>query len=233
MSRATFIFLCIGAVVNARASPSSVQTGSAPAPSTSAVASASARPIDGVAARIEDDIITQSEVRELAAFQRLVDGHAKPRAELMEELANQWIAANEARVAYYPQPSEDDVNHLFEQLVAKFPSKEEFDKRCAEAGITEADVRRLVAKQLFLSRFLDYRFRPAAQIDQKQIEAYYNDELIPQLKSQGQPIPPLEDVDDTIREVLVQRVISERSTAWLNETRARLKMDVMPEREQP
>jgi hypothetical protein len=40
-------------------------------------------------------------------------------------------------------------------------------------------------------------------------------------------------VDDAIREVLVQRVISERSTAWLNETRARLKMDVMPEGEQP
>ena len=50
-------------------------------------AAAKDRQIDGVAARIEDDIITESEVRELAAFQNLVDGKAKSRDELLRELA--------------------------------------------------------------------------------------------------------------------------------------------------
>jgi hypothetical protein len=226
MSRAILIFLALSSMA---ASSVTGQTGSAASSSPNAVASANARLIDGVAARIEDDVITESEVRELAAFQRFVDGRAKPRPELIQELADQWIAEGEARLAYYPEPSEDDVNLLFQQLRAKFPSPEEFQKRAAEVGLTEADLRRLVQKQLYLSRFLDYRFRPAAQVDQKQIEAYYNDQLVPQLKEQGEPIPPLEDVQDTIQEVLVQRVISDRATAWLNETRARLKLDILAE----
>jgi hypothetical protein len=230
MSRAILIFL---ALMSTAAMGARGQTGSAGSSSTNAVASANARLIDGVAARIEDDVITESEVRELAAFQRLVDGQAKPRPELIQELADQWIADSEARVAYYPEPSEDDVNLLLEQLRAKFPSPEQYQKRLAEVGLTEDDVRRLVQKQLYLSRFLDYRFRPAAQVDQKQIEAYYNDQLVPRLKEQGQPIPPLADVQDAIQEVLIQRVISDRATAWLNETRARLKMDVLGQGEQP
>jgi hypothetical protein len=233
MSHALLIFLSMGALLNAASSCARGQTGSPSPPPATAIASANARLIDGVAARIGDDIITESEVRELAAFQRLVDGRAKPRSELIQELADQWIAGGEARVANYPQPAEGDVNHLFEQLLAKFPSPEEFKRRAAAVDLTEADIRRIVAKQLYLSRFLDYRFRPAAQVDQKQIEAYYNKELVPQLESEGQPIPPLEDVQDMIQEVLVQRVISVRSTAWLNETRARLKIDVMPQGERP
>jgi len=233
MNRAILIFLSLGTLLSAVSGGARGQAGSASTSSANSVASANARLIDGVAARIEDDIITESEVRELAAFQLLVDGRAKPRPELIQELADQWIASGEARVAYYPEPSEEDVNLLFEQLRAKFPSADEFHKRAVEVGLTEADIHRLLQKQLYLSRFLDYRFRPAAQVDQKQIEAYYNDQLVPKLKQQGQPIPPLEDVQEAIQEVLVQRVISDRSTVWLNETRARLKMDILAEGEQP
>lgn len=233
MRRALLILLSLGALMPAAASGANGQTGSSSSLSTSAVASPKVLLIDGVAARIEDDVITESEVRELAAFQLLVDGLAKPRSELIRELADQWITGGEANVARYPQPSREDVDLLMEQLVAKFPSPDEFKRRSAEVHLTEADIRRLIAKQLYLSRFLDYRFRPAAQVDQKQIEAYYDQELVPQLKSHLQPIPALEDVEDTIQELLVQRAISSRATEWLNETRARLKIDVMPQGEQP
>jgi len=230
MNRAFLIALLIGILLNVTASCVKGQTGSSV---SSAVPFGNARMIDGVAARIEDDVITESEVRELAAFQLLVDGRAQPRPELIRELADQWIAGGEARVARYPQPSEEDVKRVLEQLVAKFPSPEEFRKRATDVGLTEADVRRLLAMQLYLSRFLDYRFRAAAQVDQKQVQAYYDNELVPQLESQGQPVPSLEDVEDAIQEVLVQRAINDRATAWLNETRARLKLDVMPEGRQP
>ena len=198
-----------------------------------ALAQAGGQAVDGVAARIEDDILTESELRELASFQKLVDGQSKPRADLIRELGDQWVVRGEAAAAKYPQPSREDVDRAYAQLVARFASPGEFKNRCAAAGLTEADARRLLAKQLYLSRFLDYRFRPAAQVDQKQIEAYYNDELVPRLKSRSQPVPPLDDVDDTIREVLVQRAISERATQWLDETRVRLKIDVIPEGDRP
>ena len=183
--------------------------------------------IDGVAARIEDDILTESELRELAAFQQLVDGHSKTRAELIRELAAQWIVRGDANTAKFPRPSKADVDRAYSELMKQFKSPEEFQARCAAAGLTEAGVRRMLEEQLYLSRFIDFRFRPAAQISDEDIEKYYREEFMPQLKAHGEPLPPLEDVSDTIREVLIQRAISERAAKWLEETRNHLKIDVM------
>jgi hypothetical protein len=205
-----------------------------PAPAIPAPAlSASAQPIDGIAARIEDDVLTESQLRELAAFQKLVDGQAKPRADLIRELGDQWAVRNEAIAARYPEPSSDEVDHAYQQLAARFSSSEDFKNRCEAAGLTETDVRRMLGQQLYLTRFLDYRFRPAVQVEQKEIEAYYNGEFASQLKSRGQSVPPLQDVEDSIREVLVQRAISDRANEWLDETRARLKIDIVAEKDRP
>jgi hypothetical protein len=40
-------------------------------------------------------------------------------------------------------------------------------------------------------------------------------------------VPPLDDVDDTIREVLIQRAINDRATKWLDDTRDRLRIDIV------
>jgi len=231
MRRLLFILACIVWLAGPATAAGIAQ--SAGSSSSVGVASDSAQTIDGVAARIEDDILTVSELRQLAAFQKLVDGQAKPRADLIRELADQWLVRGEASAAKYPQPPSDDVDRAYSQLSARFSSPEEFKNRCAAVGLAETEIRGMLAQQLYLSRFLDYRFRPAAQVDQGQIETYYNKELAPQLKSRGQPVPPLDDVEDTIREVLVQRAISDRAAQWLDETRARLKIDIMPPGDRP
>lgn len=186
-----------------------------------------AQEVDAVAARIEDDIITESEVRELMAFQQLVDGHAKPRPEVIQELADQWVVRGEANTAKFPAPSKEDVDRATAQFEEQFTEPGEFEKRRAAAGISESAIRRMVEQQLFLARFIDYRFRPAAQVDQKQIADYYNDEFAAQLKGRGETVPPLDDVEDTIREVLIQRAITDRANKWLEDTRPTLKIDIV------
>ncbi|HEY4710522.1 MAG TPA: hypothetical protein VIH46_10160 [Candidatus Acidoferrales bacterium] len=223
------IFAC-SCWLSSPATPSARAQVPAPAP---APAASSGQTVDAVAARIEDDILTESEVRELGAFQKLVDGSEKPRAERIRELADQWIVRGEIETAKYPAPSDADADRAYAQLEAQYSSPEEFTTRCAAAGLTRTAVRRMLVEQLYLSRFLDFRFRPAAQIDEKQLETYYDKEFAPQLKARNEPVPPLEDVEDTIREVLIQRAISERATQWLDDTRSRLKIDVMSDGAQP
>ncbi len=175
----------------------------------------------------------ESDVRELAGFQELVGGHSKARDELIRELAGEWIVRGEADAAKYPQPTSDDIENAYVGLTGQFASPADFQKRMAGAGLSEAAVRRMLGQQLYLSRFLDYRFRSSAQVDQKQIETYYKDEFAPQLKARGQTVPPLDSVADTIREVLVQRAITDRATQWIDETRAGLKIDVIPDGSEP
>ncbi len=82
--------------------------------------SAGVQQVDGVAARIEDDIITESEVRELGAFQQFVDGKSKPRAELIRDLADQWMIRNEAATAKFAQPPAADVDRAYDEFVKQY-----------------------------------------------------------------------------------------------------------------
>src|ERR1700683_4922159 len=65
--------------------------------------------VDGIAARIEGDIVTESQLNELAGFQRLVDGKSGARADLLRELTDQWVVNTEAQTARFAQPKAEDV----------------------------------------------------------------------------------------------------------------------------
>lgn len=188
-----------------------------------------AQVIDGVAARIDTDVITESEVMELSDFQLLVDGNTKGRDQLIEELSDQWIVRGEADTAHFPHPSDQDVDNAYARLVKQFPSQQAFDQRREQAGLTADAVRRQLAEQLYLSRFLDFRFRPAAEVSDADVQKYYDEQFAPQLRAKGEPVPPLAKVQDTIREVLVQQDITNRANQWLDDTRARLAIDVLPQ----
>src|SRR5271166_938019 len=148
MRRVPFIFGLFAALFASGTGRAIAQTQQPPHDSASA---GTTRTIDGIAARIEDDILTESEVRELAAFQELVDGRSKSREEIIRELADQWIVRQEATAANYGQPSQEDVDRAYQQLVKQFPPEDEFKRRCTALGLSEAAIRRLLQQQLYLS----------------------------------------------------------------------------------
>jgi hypothetical protein len=182
--------------------------------------------VDRIVVRIENDIIVLSEVRELAAYQQLVEGRAEPYDKLLSELIEQWMVNNEAATAHFPPAAESDVAREVAQLQGGFPSTDAYQQRLAELGITPQTVRRIVAQQIYLARYLDYKFRPAIQVDDAAIAAYYKQELAPQLAAKNQPVPSLADVSEQIREVLVQQGISARAEMWFEETKSRLKIEI-------
>jgi hypothetical protein len=184
--------------------------------------------IDRIVVRIEDDIILLSEVRELAAYQQLVDGHAEPYAKLVSELIEQWIVRSEATMARFPAPAESEIDPEVVQIESRFPSPQAYDERLADLGITSQTVRRVVGQQIYLARYLDYKFRPAVQVDDAAIEAYYQQQLTPQLQAKNQPVPPLADVREQIREVLTEQGVNTRAATWFDETKSRLKIEVQP-----
>ena len=186
-----------------------------------------AQTIDAIAVRIDTGVITESEVRELADFQTLVDGSSKSRDEVIRELTDQWIVQGEADTAHFAHPSEKDIDKAYAALVRQSPSQAVFDQRRAQAGLSQDAVRRQLAQQLYLSRFLDFRFRPAAEVTDADVQKYYDEQFAPQLKTKGDAVPPLDEVQDKIREVLVQRDITDRANQWLDDTRSRLEIDVL------
>ena len=85
-----------------------------------------------------------------------------------------------------------------------------------------------MARILFYSRYLDYKFRTAAQVDPAAEEKYYNTEFADLMKARGEKLPPLDSVRSAIHELLVQEDISKRAAEWLTESRSRIKVEMAP-----
>ena len=183
--------------------------------------------MDRIVARVETEIILLSDVRQLSRYQVFLDGKAQSDADILNRLIDQWIVRNEATVARFPKPSDDDVNRSIERLKRSFASPEEFQVRQKNSGITDEEIRQFVGAQLYLSNYLDSRFRPAIQVDEKAIEDFYKSLVVPRAESRGQTPPTLDNARDFIQEALVQRAINEQADRWLKESRTRVRVEIM------
>ena len=183
--------------------------------------------VDRIAARVETDVILLSDVRELSRYQLFVDGKSESDAQILQRLIDQWIVRNEANVSRIAQPSTEEVERSLTRLKRSFSSELEFADRMKQSGLAEEDVRRMVRSQLYLSNYLDTRFRPSIQIDDKAIEDFYQTRVIPRAQSRGQNPPTLEAAHDFIQEALVQRAINEQADKWLKESRARVRVEIL------
>jgi parvulin-like peptidyl-prolyl isomerase len=181
--------------------------------------------IDRIAARVDTDIILLSDVRALARFQAFNDGKAQSDAEILDHLIDQWIVQNEAKAALFPQPSNEDVQRSLERMKRSFSSLEEFEERKKQSGLTDEDVDRMIRSQLYLSNYLDSRFRASVQISEDDIQEFYKTRVVPRAESRGQTPPTLDEARGYIQEVLVQRAINTHADLWLKESRTRLRVE--------
>jgi parvulin-like peptidyl-prolyl isomerase len=186
--------------------------------------------MDRIAARVENDIILLSDVRILSRYQQLVDGKSESDAQILDRLIDQWIVRNEAETARFPRPSEEDITRGVERVQKSFTSLEEYEARKKQLGLTVIDMRNMVASQLYLSNYLDSRFRPSVKIESKDVEDFYDQAVIPRAQARGQEPPSLEAAREYIHEALVQRSIDEQAERWLNESRGRVHVEKMLER---
>jgi hypothetical protein len=181
--------------------------------------------LDQIAARVESDVILLSEVRTLSRYQMLVDGKAESDAAILDRLIDQWIVRNEADTARFPHPTDVEIAQGVEHLETSFASPKEYQARKRQSALNDKEIQRVVAEQLYLSNYLDSRFRPAVQVDAKQVEDFYQQAVVPRAKARNQAPPPLDASREYIQEALMQRGINEQAEVWLKESRARLHVE--------
>jgi parvulin-like peptidyl-prolyl isomerase len=214
MRRATIIFVLL------------LSMASAPRAFSDSAPSQSALVVDRIVAHIEDDILLLSQVRELGAFQQLVDSHAESDDKLLQELIEQWMVETEATASHFPQPAQSEIDRELARLKEHFANSANYASRLSELGLSATQVRQLLSRQIYVERYVDYKFRPSVQIEPADIDAYYQKELLPDLAKNNQPAPHRAEVEEQIRELLIQRGISEMTVKWLDDTRARLRIVV-------
>ena len=181
--------------------------------------------VDRIAARVENDIILLSDISTLSRYQQFLDGKSETDAQILDRLIDQWIVRTEAYVSRFPRPSDAEIERGLERVRKSFASTAEYEARKKQSGLSDAEMREMVATQLYLSNYLDSRFRPGVQIDPKTIEDFYEKSVVPRAKERGQEPPSLDSARDSIQEALVQRGINDQADRWLIESKARLHIE--------
>jgi len=181
--------------------------------------------VDRIVARVENDIILWSDVRALARYQQFLDGKSESDDQILDRLIDQWIVRTEADASHSPRPSEADIDRGLGRVRNSFATDEEYQARMKQAGLSEQDLQAMVASQLYLSNYLDSRFRAAVRIDPKEIADFYQSSVVPRAKARGQEPPTLDAARDSIQEALIQNGINRQAEQWLKESRLRVHIE--------
>ncbi len=185
--------------------------------------------VERIVATVNGQIILQSDWEDSMRYESFIAGRplneVSPanRKAALDRLIDQELLREQIRATEAHPPDEAEVQGQIDQLRKLYPQGKS-DKAWRELlsvdGLNEAELRRRIALQLQLARFVDVRLRPQVTIDSRSIESYYSHELLPQLQQSGEKDVPLAAVRPKIKELLTQKKINQLLVAWLEDLRA-------------
>jgi len=190
---------------------------------------AAAETLDRVVASIGNVALTASDVEREYRFELFRNGQTPatpPDSATLERvrdrLIDQRLLAEEAEAENVERA--DLPRQAAETLIEvrkKYPSEEAFQSALQTLGTSEGEVLSRLEDQASVLRIIDQRLRPAAWVERTEIETYYHATFVPEYaRHTVGPAPALEEVENQIREILVQRKIDQLLATWLQELKA-------------
>ena len=143
-----------------------------------------------------------------AALDRLVD----------QELLRQQMPDNDPQL----EISEQDISARVQEVRKQSPAAETdqaWRALLARYNLSEDDLRKHVVMQVKILRLIDEHLTSTIQIDDKNIEDYYNQTFLPQLRKKGMKEPTLAEVTRKIREILTQQKLNDALKEWMQNLR--------------
>jgi parvulin-like peptidyl-prolyl isomerase len=198
----------------------------------------SAEVVDRMVAVVNRQVILQSEVEQTARVEFLLNG--KPLDQLneaalkatLERLIDQDLLEQQIITATQLGASPAELAARLREVRAQIPGATDdqtWKTMLATYGLTEQDVAAQLDSQIRILRFVDLRFRGLVRVDRTAITIYYQETLVPELRKRGADVPPMDQVSDKIRQILVEQRIDGLLNTWLQTLRAQGHIERMME----
>jgi peptidyl-prolyl cis-trans isomerase SurA len=197
------------------------------------VAFASDITFDRVLAVVNGSPLLQSDLEDAERFEALQRGTAlsvlsdPEQIAAFDRLVERELIHQEMRSVY--QPTAEEIEQQEQVIRAQFPKVRDdqgWRQLVSSYGFTEDDLHAAIAGQLQTLRFIDIRLRPVVRVDRGEIEDYYRDHLLPELKARGATPDPLSIVSSKIEQLLVEQKMNEIFSAWMTNLRSQSKIQV-------
>jgi SurA N-terminal domain len=187
--------------------------------------------IDRIVATVDHRAIVQSEWDDAVRFECLLNDHAlalvtaEERRKTLDRIIDQALLSEQMDASSFPHAGAEEIGARIREMReqnASWKTDEGWHRALAAHGLSDEDVAAQVAMQLDMMRFIDLRFRPNIHIDPRNVEEYYVQQLLPELRRSGAAEITLKEASPKIQELLVQQRMDEMLTAWLRNLRQQM-----------
>lgn len=186
--------------------------------------------VDRIAATIERDVITLSEVNQLVllrVFARRADEDADAyRRRVLDALIAQTLRFRDVERFGSADISPDAIESRLIAVRQRFASDDDFARALAESELTLDELRSVLKRELQVEAYIEERFSPLIFVSIEEIERFYRERWVPQRRARGLEAPPVAQVREEIRDLLKAERLAAEIDKWTEQLRARANVDV-------
>src|SRR5208282_3639184 len=183
--------------------------------------------VDRVVANVNGHVVLQSDWEQEVAFEGISDGRdpasftSDERKAALDRLIDQELLREQVRPSQ-PAPTDQVAARLAEvrKLHPDSSTDDRWHATLRRYGLTQSALEKRLSDQIQLMKMVEDRLRPSIQIDQRAVENYYHDQLLPELKKAGSSAKPLTEVFGRIRDLLAEKKMNELLSGWLASLRS-------------
>jgi peptidyl-prolyl cis-trans isomerase SurA len=174
--------------------------------------------IDRIAAIVNDDVITQSEVSSMEKLQLNISGLPKAESTLVDRV-NHHLVVQQIQRQPPPTVTPEMIRESIESFTREHGGNEELLVFLNSIGMNYEDFENELREQLSIREFINLRFRPFVNVRIEEAEDYYNNVYKPEFEAEGKTVPSFAESFETIQSVLASSRVRERTTEWLDQLR--------------
>ena len=147
----------------------------------------------------------------------------------LELLIDQRLVAQEAEKLPHVHATEEEMKKAEAELVNRFPSQAEFQRRLERVGLTAAQLREIIHERIDMEKYLDFRFRSFTVVTPQEVEEYYRDVYVPRHRRQrpGVVVPKLEEAFKDLQNELTESKVESDTDEFLEEARAAAEITIL------
>jgi SurA N-terminal domain len=192
-----------------------------------ALSSVGGQIVDRVVTSVNGHVILQSDWEQevaIEAFSNARDPDSFTPAEgnaALDRLIDQQLLREQVRPSQ-PAPAELVAARVAElrKLHPECDTDEGWRATLQRYGLTQKSLEKSVGDQIQLMKLVEDHLQPSIQIDQRAVETYYHDQLLPDMKRAGSAAAPLTEVLSQIKDLLTERKMNELLSVWLANLRS-------------
>ena len=181
--------------------------------------------IDKIAAIVNEDVITQSELDAMEKLDLNISGLPKQDS-ILQERIHHHLALEQLKIQPPVLLSEEEVESALSSIEIRHGGEENLMVFLNSIGMNRDDLIQEVRSQLSIRKFIRDRFRPFVNITIEDAEDYYEKVYKPAGEMLAKDVPPFAEVFGEIQNLLVESKVQDHIVEWLEDLRKKARINI-------